>query len=77
MKLTVIYLGRSAPLVPSVVVSVEVDHTTARQLRALLTALSKGLSSESSQGLLKVLPGLLAETLERKKYEILGQRRTS
>ena len=62
VKFTMFYLGRSAPLVASVVVSVEVNHTTALQLRALLTTLGKGLSSEGSQGFLQTIPGLLAET---------------
>ena len=57
-------LCQSAPLVAPVIMSVVVDHTTSLQLGALLTALHKGLSSEGSQGFLKTLPGLLAETFE-------------
>ena len=58
------YLSRSAPFVAPVVVSIVVDHTTAWQWGAFLSTLHKGLSSEGSQGFLKTLPGLLAETLE-------------
>ena len=58
------YLSRSAPLVPPVVVSVVVNHTAALQLRALLSTLHKGLSPEGSQGFLQALPGLLPEILE-------------
>ena len=58
------YLSRGAPLVAPVIVSVVVDHTTARQWGALLSTLHTGLSSEGSQGFLQALPGLLAEILE-------------
>ena len=65
MNLSAVYLGRGAPLVSSVVVPVEV-HQIAVLLLGFLPALGKGLSSECSQRFLEALPGLLAETLERR-----------
>ena len=72
VKPSEIYLGRSAPLVSLVVLPVVVNQSTATKLGALLTALSKGLSSEGSQGLLKTIISFLAEILlERQIYYLI------
>ena len=74
---TVIYLSRGAPLVSSVVVPVEVHHATVLQSRALLPTLCKGLSPDGSQGFLQTFPGLLAETLERQRFDSNSETPTS